>query len=106
MNHETIEDIARDIGTMLAKDPDFYVEAWLAAVRRLLVKYVATTPLGNRSLLISQLDMIDAALQVVEDARAPVLGRTPSNQSVRHPVNIRLRDGRLIQMDRRRKVAA
>ena len=94
-----------DIGELLATDPDFYVRHWLAACRRFLIKGNATAPIGSRALL-DQLGILDAVLDLIEAARARVLGHTLPNLEVRRPVNIRMRDGRVIQMDRRRKMAA
>jgi hypothetical protein len=61
---------ATAIGEMLASRDDVYVGYWIRWARRLFVKVVATAPLSNRRLLIIQLDMIDAALEVIENARA------------------------------------
>jgi hypothetical protein len=81
---------------MLAAKDSIYCLYWLRWARRLLLKCVAIAPLSNRRLLIIQLDMIDRALDVIEDARAQVLGREIPNRHVRHPVVIRLKDGRVI----------
>ena len=96
---------AIDIGELLAKDPDFYVRLWLAAYRRFLIKGTARAPIGSRALL-DQLGIIDAVMDLIEAARERVLGRTLSNSEVRRPLNVRMHDGRVIQMDRRRKIAA
>jgi hypothetical protein len=96
---------ASDIGELLARDPDIYVRHWLAAYRRFLIKGNATAPIGSRALL-DQLGIIDAVLDLIEATRARVQGRTLPHREVRHPVGIRMKDGRVVQMDRRRKMAA
>jgi hypothetical protein len=68
---------ATDIGEMLAAETHIYAAYWLKAARRLLVKGIATAPLSDRRRLISQLGLVDAALQVIEDARARLAGSIP-----------------------------
>jgi hypothetical protein len=94
-----------DIGELLARDPDFYVHHWRAAYRRFLIKGTARAPIGSRALL-DQLGILDAVLDLIEAARERVLGRTLPHREIRHPVAIRMKDGRVIQMDQRRKMAA
>jgi hypothetical protein len=65
--------LATDLGVLLADQPDWYALYWLRWARRILDE--DTDPVGSPRLR-AQLDQIDALMDLIEDRRAEVLGRS------------------------------